>query len=270
MVFVVLSENQSLVNSFLETVTGVEGQRLASISTPHLFFLVNSSIEILSLPRGTSMSSSPLLISNNQLSFEVSSVELISQRCILQGYTILAECSASGAALCVIQGPENIRVVVIERKQESQDIPLSQVIASWIADDNKGKVEKSSSAETWNPPRGKPIPTLFPSVLHNGRFERIYPNSSAPVPYKTEYFEGHVLLVVRTTPMDSTYPHVFQKSNTCFEVQAQGKFTKIPQGKLFIGILPQYIFLTIISSLIYMPYILYIFINLYYNILYRC
>jgi hypothetical protein len=95
----------------------------------------------------------------------------------------------------------------------------------------------------WRPPTGPVIPTIFPSVLHCGEFRPIPPNSSTPIPFKTEHFEGELLLLVRTTPLEPRYKNIFQKvsgvtkkvGTTTFEVQCQGRFTKIPQGRLYIG-----------------------------------
>jgi len=74
------------------------------------------------------------------------------------------------------------------------------------------------------------------SILHHGTYSKMRINSSNPVSFKNELFEGRALLMVRTDNTDSQrYGERFAGNHYTFEVQVQGRFLKVPPGKVFIG-----------------------------------
>jgi Protein of unknown function (DUF1769) len=87
----------------------------------------------------------------------------------------------------------------------------------------------------WEPPLGKRIRSLYPSLLHQEEFRPITANSPAPVPFQNELFSGVCLLLVNTKTVDDLYHTRFEGTKYTFEVQVQGKFLKTPPGHIFFG-----------------------------------
>jgi hypothetical protein len=81
-------------------------------------------------------------------------------------------------------------------------------------------------------PPGKIFKSLFPSLNDGGQFRPINCNTSSPIPFKTDIFEGIALLTVNASEDPSVK---VDQSTMTFEVQVQGKFTRKPRGILFIG-----------------------------------
>jgi hypothetical protein len=61
------------------------------------------------------------------------------------------------------------------------------------------------------------------------------PNSRDPIPIKNELFEGTMLLLFKTEPLDPAYLHLFEGKNRRLVMQWQGKFLQKPEGDLFVG-----------------------------------
>jgi len=80
------------------------------------------------------------------------------------------------------------------------------------------------------------IPTLEASILSNFSKNHVsmQPNSREVIPFETEFFKGHALLVLRLAPPDPVYDCFF-KGKKMFEVQVQGKFKRQPIGELYCG-----------------------------------
>ncbi|DAZ93788.1 TPA: hypothetical protein N0F65_009910 [Lagenidium giganteum] len=60
-------------------------------------------------------------------------------------------------------------------------------------------------------------------------------NANAPMPFETELFNGHVLILVRTNPEDPRHTHLFAGRRRMFWIQVQGQFKRQPQGTVFLG-----------------------------------
>ena len=60
-------------------------------------------------------------------------------------------------------------------------------------------------------------------------------NSRAPIPFGNDFFEGEMLILLRTQPMDPFYADFFQGRRRLFEIQVQGRFKQLPQGILYLG-----------------------------------
>ena len=58
------------------------------------------------------------------------------------------------------------------------------------------------------------------------------PNARSPVPFETEIFKGHVLLVLRTDPPDPHFRALFEGNKRMFELQVQGRFKRLPQVRI--------------------------------------
>ena len=61
------------------------------------------------------------------------------------------------------------------------------------------------------------------------------PNSRTPVPFETEIFKGHILLILRTNPPDPHFKQLFEGKKRMFELQVQGKFKRLPMGEIVVG-----------------------------------
>jgi hypothetical protein len=91
------------------------------------------------------------------------------------------------------------------------------------------------SVASWSPPKGVVIPNLTISVLQDKTFLPMEANTPVSIPFHTELFEGHVLLLVNTKPICDLYLPRFKGQKYQFEMQVQGKFRKLPEGRLFMG-----------------------------------
>lgn len=150
------------------------------------------------------------------------------------GGNLISESVANGQKIAKLTGPENLNIILVESITTSESLSLR--LLNMLQQQRPTLISTSNPVKTkWNPPRGPIIPTLFPRLYHQHNFEMIYPNSSEPTRFKTDLFEGTMLLLIRTIPMEQRYRHVFLKGSTCFEVQVQGKFLRKPTGRLFIG-----------------------------------
>jgi hypothetical protein len=65
----------------------------------------------------------------------------------------------------------------------------------------------------------------------------IYPNSRAPIPFKTNLFDGKILFLLKTKPQDPKYKEFFGKKKRMLEIHLQGKFLKQndKDSTIFIG-----------------------------------
>lgn len=53
--------------------------------------------------------------------------------------------------------------------------------------------------------------------------------------FENEFFKGQVLFMVKTDPEDPRYVAHFAGKQRLFEMQIQGKFKKLPEGKRMLG-----------------------------------
>ncbi|RHZ28068.1 hypothetical protein DYB37_002639 [Aphanomyces astaci] len=60
-------------------------------------------------------------------------------------------------------------------------------------------------------------------------------NSATPVPFENDFFQGHVYFLVKTTPPNATWQHLFVGRKRNFWIQVQGKFKRPPRGTIFMG-----------------------------------
>ena len=65
-------------------------------------------------------------------------------------------------------------------------------------------------------------------------------NSRAPIPLESEFFSGHVLLLLRPETLepadDRRYASHFEATGMRpFEMQVQGRFRQLPRGALYLG-----------------------------------
>jgi len=60
------------------------------------------------------------------------------------------------------------------------------------------------------------------------------PNARTPVPFETEIFKGHVLLILRTDPPDPHFRSLFEGNKRMFELQVQGRFKRLPQVRMCV------------------------------------
>ena len=215
---------------------GVGGYKIPNIDAAHSFYQMTSSRSIIVAGEN----SFPFLETSRQILLEVEDFESVVKRVMESGGRVIEECSLLGRTICVVQGPENIEIFFVEKLNDPDEdhSTFPEAILHWsLRHKNRASDRQEISAENgkWDPPKGTVIPTLFPSILNQGSFCGIYPNSSTPVPFETDLFKGTLLVAIRTTPMEQRYRHMFEETRTCFEVQVQGKFKRMPRGPLFIG-----------------------------------
>lgn len=91
-------------------------------------------------------------------------------------------------------------------------------------------------APAWDPPQGSILPNIRTKILHNGALRPMHVNTTTPIPFNTDLFEGKVLLVVNSAA-ETREPFVsLSKANKFkFELQVQGKFKRLPDGPIFFG-----------------------------------
>eukprot|EP01032_Pedospumella_encystans_P010838 gene10838-12651_t len=95
----------------------------------------------------------------------------------------------------------------------------------------------TKSVPSWDPPQGSILPNLRTKVLHDGVLRPMYVNTTTPVSFNTDLFEGKVLLAVNSAA-ETREPFVgmFQANKQVkFELQVQGKFKRVPDGPIFFG-----------------------------------
>jgi hypothetical protein len=73
--------------------------------------------------------------------------------------------------------------------------------------------------------RGEYLPTMFASIYSQQQFVPIACNSNKMIPFKTEIFEGHVLLMINSGSGANPYQTRFsgQASKYRMEIQVQGQ-----------------------------------------------
>jgi hypothetical protein len=91
---------------------------------------------------------------------------------------------------------------------------------------------QSADEQSRRNPVGVQYRSLFPLLYDNNGFRPISCNTSIPIPFKTEMFEGIAVLLVNSSDDPSA---AIDQTDWTFEVQVQGKFTRKPEGPLFIG-----------------------------------
>ena len=95
---------------------------------------------------------------------------------------------------------------------------------------------------------GDSLPEKLPSfatldfrlLQENGRFQPNFPlNSRAGVPFETDLFQGHVLVLLRPEKPEQQDPYwnekIWKHKQRRIIVQVQGKFKKKPKGILYAG-----------------------------------
>jgi hypothetical protein len=219
--------------TFISTILQSDKGTINEIDSANMLIPIGADRHIVVLGKG----STSFLEPSRQIILNVRDIEVVRRRVIEMGGKLLEECIMLGKPMHVVEGPENIQLLLVGGN--CFDLSSVEALLAWqigrTRANDVGPEDNAVQRTEWDPPRGAVIPTLFPSVLHMGAFFGIYPNSSAPVPFETDLFKGTLLVAIRTTPMDQTYRHMFEGVRTCFEVQVQGKFKIIPSGPLFIG-----------------------------------
>lgn len=141
---------------------------------------------------------------------------------------------------CIIHGPADLELAALQVAQvqpRGESIYLGALRAAQEITCLEEVNKSASSADEApirenNNPAGTQYRSLFPLLYDSQSFRPICCNTSVPVPFKTEMFEGVALLRVNS----SDDPAVKQdQTGWTFEVQVQGKFTRKPRGPLFIG-----------------------------------
>jgi len=95
---------------------------------------------------------------------------------------------------------------------------------------------KPKPKPVWDPPKGTLLPNIRTKVLHNGKLRPMQVNTSVPIPFNTDMFEGQVLLIVNSAAETrEPFASLFKVGKYKFELQVQGKFKKIPEGPIFFG-----------------------------------
>jgi|EP00945_MAST-04E_sp_MAST-4E-sp1_P001730 hypothetical protein len=63
----------------------------------------------------------------------------------------------------------------------------------------------------------------------------LYANTRSPITFRNKNFEGKMILMLRSEPLDPFFASHFQGRKRCMEVRIQGKFLKAPKGPVFFG-----------------------------------
>jgi hypothetical protein len=131
-----------------------------------------------------------------------------------------------------------LRILSFQEAEEvgSSHGAASSALLSFDSDNSVNKISTtpavavSESADQVS--SGINFSSLFPSILNNNLFQSIQCNTSIPIPFKTDLFEGVAVLIVNASEDPNAKIDI---STYTFEVQVQGKFLRKPTGLLFIG-----------------------------------
>lgn len=140
------------------------------------------------------------------------------------------QCTARGASLGFL---------VVSHQESRRE--LAAILLRWHRRSLNPATSSSSSPSSSplspsSPAFFQPLPGIHPFILHQGQYRKIFANAPTPQAFKNDLFEGVALLMVRTNDLDSQlYADRFAGNHYTFEVQVQGKFTREPPGRLFIG-----------------------------------
>lgn len=108
------------------------------------------------------------------------------------------------------------------RPQPQKPVPAKAKLA------NRKRVAKPAPV-----PPPAPVPLVVMSRA--GKSVRISYNSREPVPFENDQFKGHVLFLIRATPVDPYWKETLEGRKRKFWVQVQGTFKKVPKGTLYMG-----------------------------------
>lgn len=185
------------------------------------------------------------LLENKRLFLTTENVSLLVERAMdLHPETVVSYFPATSLPGCILSGPGGIQLSIVQCAESTgkscdymhiaalrtaQEVVCSEEINR----DNttESSVEDVSIREKRNPV-GDQFRSLFPLLYDSKRFRPMNCNTSIPVPFSTEMFEGWAILRVNSTDKPDVK---LDQSSWTFEVQVQGKFTRKPKGPLFIG-----------------------------------
>lgn len=178
------------------------------------------------------------LLNNNRLFLSVENVALFAERAV----QLFAQCTAThfsstSRPACLIHGPGGVEISALEcGPTHNEDIYLSALRAAselQLAEEMNGSAAAASTATAQNyNPVGDQFRSLFPLLYDSNVFRPVNCNTSVPIPFKTDMFDGMVILLVNSTDDPSKK---LDQTDWTFEVQVQGKFTRKLEGPLFIG-----------------------------------
>lgn len=224
--------NLPLVFNFIvEIFSVVENQYEVNNASPNqLLLTLNTDFQLLLINEKTLP---PSVNSNKQFMIEVDDSGVVIEAAVKLGGAIIEEFVQSGSTLTVLVGPENIRIIIADR---ARSVINGNIFLQWLKhnarDESLKKIEPIDKG--WSSPRGMVIPTLYCHIRNENNFMPIDSNSK-PIPFKCDIFEGVAALYIRTSPLPQDYKSFFLGNSCTFEVQVQGRFTKMPKGKLYIG-----------------------------------
>lgn len=145
------------------------------------------------------------------------------------GGTVVSE---EGGASVVIRGPDPIFLVIPSSASRTPQRQLSR--SSSLSSSSPSPKLKVYSRGTTNASPGMltqdisseplPFPTLKVELLRCANPCVVKPNARMPIRMESDYFEGHVLLLLRTEPLDQHYLHMFAGKQRRFNVQVEGRF----------------------------------------------
>lgn len=228
-------EDVDLATDFLSQLLHASSNKVSTISISHsVLHWENRQVLI----HGKELE---FLLSNNRLFINVENVALFAENAkkIYAGVSV-AHYSTTSLPGCLIEGPGNLQIAALQcgvPGQKHDNIYFAALRTGsevHCARDVNLTAVPAVSAEDYarrNPP-GVQFRSLFPLIYDSSTFRPINCNTTVPIPFKTELFEG--LAVLRVNSSDDPSVKMDQNGWT-FEVQVQGKFTRIPEGPLFIG-----------------------------------
>lgn len=125
----------------------------------------------------------------------------------------------------------------LRKSKTSHQSTSTQSGTAGHSDDENLIEEEIHLKRGWNPPPGENIPTVFTALFHNGLYRPVASNSMQPIRFETDVFEGLVLFMVNTKTSQNVHRNRFEGVGLkyTFEIQVQGKFKRVPGGRLFVG-----------------------------------
>ena len=121
-----------------------------------------------------------------------------------------------------------------ERKIPRKAIKKQQLFAPSVTPTSSQEAEQLKLDEMR---RGEYLPTVYTSIYSNGDFKPMAANTRVGIPFETELLTGHVLLMINSGSPDNPFRERFSGAAQKYrmEIQVQGKFKRIPKGRLFMG-----------------------------------
>jgi hypothetical protein len=209
-------DNISVVSDFLHRLVDISSPEIIEKPITHAYFNLVQGQDILFIQKNSCTSEQLSFLkplSHRYIVVSTKSLEMIEKRVLSLNEKLI---ESNFDDLRIVEGPEKILIFVTTKEKIHQKswfyeyIMFSLSIQSNNDNQTKQEIIPLNLKRNLNLPPS--IPTLEAAILtENGkRHVPFLPNSREPVPFETESFKGHAMLVVRTDPIDPLFREFFE------------------------------------------------------------